>query len=343
MSNYGVIINGRIIQDKIWRKLWKTKTAHRIKLIVWKCIHEDNSTRMKLSLHNTSIQTQCAICHQSEETMEHLLFNCRHAWRVWKMFDINIEEVQRRGISVSEWMESWFQNNNGAIGEKILYTMMLCVWIIWKGRCDVVFQGVSLNSFTSMHKIQYHLQSHFHDNNASTHNIKTHRTSHWKLPMHDILKLNVDASYDYDTNQSGIGIVIRSHTGKCEGIKGSYADGILSPEMSECMAVREALICAKDKQFQRIHIEADAKLVIQSITGDILLIQWENKTLLKEIIHLSSSFLHCSFSYIGRDNNRVADAVAKTVRGTTTNLDLINNFPEELCNRLASDNNLANN
>ncbi|XP_026410972.1 uncharacterized protein LOC113306228 [Papaver somniferum] len=200
--------------------------------------------------------------------------------------------------------------------EKMLYTLMTSAWNIWKDRCDVVFQGVSLNPFTSMHMIQYHLRSHFYDNNAFIRNINTHRISHWKHPMHDILKLNVDASFDYDTNQSGTGIVLRSHIGTCEGIKGNYADGILSPEMSECMAIREALVWAKEKHLKRIHIEVDAKLIIQSITGNVLRIQWENRNLLKKIIHLSSSFLQCSFSFIGSDDNQIADAVAKTVRKT---------------------------
>ncbi|XP_026410865.1 uncharacterized protein LOC113306103 [Papaver somniferum] len=194
--------------------------------------------------------------------MEHLLFSCSHARKVWRLMNINVDEVHNRGISISQWVESWFINNNGMADEKLLYTMMISAWIIWKDRCDVVFQGVSLNPFGSMHKIHYHLQSHMPDLPAHMHLNSTYRVSHWQPPIHDTLKFNVDASFNHDTNQLGTVIVLRSHTGTCEGIKGRYADGILSPEMGECMAIREALAWAKEKKFTKIHIEADAKLVI---------------------------------------------------------------------------------
>ncbi|XP_026413417.1 uncharacterized protein LOC113309224 [Papaver somniferum] len=84
-------------------------------------------------------------------------------------------------------------------------------------------------------------------------------------------------------------------SGSCKGIKGSYENGVLSAEAGECMAVREALSWAKEKRLNHIHIEADAKLVIQSITGRNLLIQWENRNIIKEIKNLMSCFSSCIF------------------------------------------------
>ncbi|XP_026417302.1 uncharacterized protein LOC113312782 [Papaver somniferum] len=156
-------------------------------------------------------------------------------------------------------------------------------------------------------------------------------------PMQDILKFNVDASFDEETNTLGTGVVLHTHAGTCEGIRGFYSDGALSLEAGECMAIREALLCAREKQFTSIHIEADAKLVVQSITDNVLLTRWENTSILKQIKSLSASFNHCSFSFVSRDDNRVADEVARSVRESSTHINLLNNFSEDICSLLARD------
>ncbi|XP_026451104.1 disease resistance protein RGA2-like [Papaver somniferum] len=62
--------------------------------------------------------------------------------------------------------------------EKLLYTLMISAWVIWKERCETAFQE-------------------------------------WKPPLHDIFKLNVDASFCHDTNKLGDGIMLRTNTGSC--------------------------------------------------------------------------------------------------------------------------------
>ncbi|XP_026459058.1 uncharacterized protein LOC113359680 [Papaver somniferum] len=122
-----------------------------------------------------------------------------------------------------------------------------------------------LNPKTSMHKIQYYLAPHLHETAYILGTQYTDNHLHWKTPLCGTMKINVDASFDLDTNQLGIGFVLRDHAGTCNGIKGSYANGALSAEAGECMAVRESLSWEREKQLDNIHIEADSKLVIQSM------------------------------------------------------------------------------
>ncbi|XP_026419976.1 uncharacterized protein LOC113315954 [Papaver somniferum] len=179
MNNSESLVNGRIIQNKVWKALWKRNTTHKIKLFAWRCIHDSHPTRHKLARYNDIIDSQCPICGNMEEAIEHLLFHYRHSRTVWRLVNVDIDEVKRN----------------------------------------------------------------------------------------------------------------------CEGIKGFYADGVLSPKTGECMVIREALIWSREKQLTRIHVEADAN----------------------------------------RDDNRVTDAIPRTVRETITNLNLLNNFSAEICSLLARD------
>ncbi|XP_026451196.1 uncharacterized protein LOC113351423 [Papaver somniferum] len=159
----------------------------------------------------------------------------------------------------------------------------------------------------------------------------------WLPPVKGVLKFNIDASFDHNTNELGTAVVLRDHTRHCKGIRGKYADGILNAEMGECMAIREALSWAKRMQYTSIQVEADAELVIQTINGVSLLIPWENRNLIKEIKQLSLNFTHCSFSFTKRDNNQIADYISRTVRETTNGIEVDGEFSTAICDLLAKD------
>ncbi|XP_026396648.1 uncharacterized protein LOC113291315 [Papaver somniferum] len=293
-----VQVNGNIISSAVWKNLWNYNTAHRIKLFAWKCIRELNSTRYKLAYYDSNIEVNCGVCGQQEETMEHLIFMCSHARSVWRGVQVDIEDVSRRFSIVSEWAISWFSDRNYNNNVKHLLTLMI-------GISTMLPRDIC--------------------------------TSLWIPPEIGVFKFNIDASFDPDTNQLGTGIVLRDYTGECKGIRGEYASGVLSAKMGECMAIREALSWAKRMQCSMVQVEADAKLVIQSINRVSLLIQWENRNLIKEIKHLALSFTRCIFSFTKRENNRVADIISKTVRESATGIKSFSNFSTVVCDLLAKD------
>ncbi|XP_026450548.1 uncharacterized protein LOC113350629 [Papaver somniferum] len=330
-------VNDIIVSSKTWKALWQSKVAHRVKIFAWKCIHGIHSTRVKIALYNSDIDSQCGICGMANETMEHLLFEYGHSKAVWKLLNINMYVIAANYESVSRWVEDWFSHNSTTIDKEKLFTLMDGSCILWKNKCDAVFQGVSLNPVNTTHKIHYHFHSLIHVNDMHTNHSDVLIVSRWIPPAQDSFKFNIDASYDYDTSQVATGIIIRDHTSTCVGIKGSYSDGILSPEVEECMAVFESLQWENELHFNKVHIESDAKIVIQSIVEDNLLIQWENRNILKAIKHLSLSFNSCHFSFTKRNNNQVADSIAKSVRETVMHVYHTSNFPEHLCRFMAKD------
>ncbi|XP_026410863.1 uncharacterized protein LOC113306098 [Papaver somniferum] len=268
-----------------------------------------------------------SMCGRYEETKEHLFFDCTHAREVWSGLNVNIDLARNNNNAVPEWMISWFSSTQIDEDEKRFLPLLIGAWVIWKDRCELIFQGVTLNSTTYVHKIHYHLTSHMHvENNSLNIDVNGAKISKWKPPLEGVIKLNIYASYDHDTNEFGTGIVMRNHTDNCLGIKGTYGNGALGAESGECMDVREASHWARRLQLPNIQIEADAKLVIQSINSQSLLVQWENRNFIKEIKHLISSFISCSFVYVSRDDNQVANAIARSSRETSPACESYENF-----------------
>ncbi|XP_026441682.1 uncharacterized protein LOC113340836 [Papaver somniferum] len=157
------------------------------------------------------METQCGVCGRGEETIEHLIFECIHARSVWRSINIDIDAVKANCSSVSEWVLSWFNGSSTGMDERLLFTCMIGAWIIWKDRCEKIFQGVNLNPISTTSRIQYHLSSHLHENLiCSPYNINTAK-SNWLPPTQGIAKFNVDTSFDHNTNQNGTGVVLRDH------------------------------------------------------------------------------------------------------------------------------------
>ncbi|XP_026383785.1 uncharacterized protein LOC113279300 [Papaver somniferum] len=332
-------VNGSLVQPEVWKALWSCSVAHRIKLFSWKCLHECHPTRYKLAVHNPDMETQCGICGREEETIEHLLFDCRHARAVWRNVNIDIDAVKTNCGSLSDWVLSWFNGCNSALNEQLLFTCMIGACIIWKDRCEKIFQGVNLNPISSAHRIQYHLSSHLHENLNSSPYCVDDNKSNWCSPVQGIAKFNVDTSFDHNTNQNGTGVVLRDYTGNCDGIRGSFNYGVLNPEQGECLAAREALSWAKEMKLDDIQIEADAQVVIKAITEDPWLVHWENKNLITEIKHPSSFFNSCNFTFVGREDNQVDKSIAKNVRALVVDTHKFDNFGKDICDLLAQDQN----
>ncbi|XP_026460673.1 uncharacterized protein LOC113361748 [Papaver somniferum] len=275
-STSEVQVNGANINSVIWKTLWKTQAASRVKLFIWKCIRGINSTKSRRAQYNSEVETHYDTCGHGYEDMEHIIFACKHARVVWRGRNVNIDAVRENCSSVAEWVISWFFTSNSDQDQSWLITLMVGMWVLWKDRCEVFFQGVSLNPHNTVHKIHYRIASHMHCINPSQLPLTTSsiKISNWKPPINDVVKFNVDGSYIQDSNSFGTGIVLRNHTGACLGIKGSYGDGVLTPEEVECMACSQrSTLFGQRLEVLKNPVEADAKLVIDTINGNILLIQ----------------------------------------------------------------------
>lgn len=99
--NRVIQINGSDIKPPLWKRLWNCKAAHRVKLFAWKSIRDLHTTKTKLASYNNEQDIWCSVCGQYEETIEHLLFECRHARAIWRGVNINIDSVKENSRSVS--------------------------------------------------------------------------------------------------------------------------------------------------------------------------------------------------------------------------------------------------
>jgi hypothetical protein len=108
----------------------------------------------------------------------------------------------------------------------------------------------------------------------------------------------------------GIGAVIRDHTGNCLVACSEQSEEVVALEIAEALAMRRAIILAKEEGFSKIIVNSDCLSVVKRVTSD-----QDDRSLCGPVIHdirrLAQDFVSCSFRHVYRGLNIVAHSLTK--------------------------------
>ncbi|KAJ8765972.1 hypothetical protein K2173_020488 [Erythroxylum novogranatense] len=68
---------------QVWQKFWKLKVSLQVSNFVWRASNNIMSLRDNLHLKKVDVLPWCPFCHQSMESLLHLLVTCSFTKRVW--------------------------------------------------------------------------------------------------------------------------------------------------------------------------------------------------------------------------------------------------------------------
>ena len=81
--SYYNIIRGAAASNFPWKGFWKAKIPRRVAFFVWTAVHGQILTLDNLMLRGRILVNRCCVCHQNEETVDHLLLHCPVAHSLW--------------------------------------------------------------------------------------------------------------------------------------------------------------------------------------------------------------------------------------------------------------------
>lgn len=84
-----------------WKKLWKLKMQDKLKLFLWKVMHNILPARsfLKRVIPIDEDQISCPLCNTREENLSHLFFNSPFSWILWRQWPINVYFFANQPIS----------------------------------------------------------------------------------------------------------------------------------------------------------------------------------------------------------------------------------------------------
>ena len=114
---------------------------------------------------------------------------------------------------------------------------------------------------------------------------------------------------DQKLNKAGWGIAARNSSGELAGAWARPTEGCAEVQVEEALAIREAMVLAKQMGWRNAELESDCKHVVDKINAreeevSIAIIQLDIWRMMKE-------FDQCCFSYTRRSNNYVSHYLAK--------------------------------
>ncbi|XP_057430912.1 uncharacterized protein LOC130723795 [Lotus japonicus] len=143
--------------------------------------------------------------------------------------------------------------------------------------------------------------------NLNSERIREQRSTFWKPPQHDTIKINTDAGWDREGQSQSIAVIAGddqgqplSRTAKC--INAS------SPLVAEALALREAALLAHNLHWTHVIFESDNQMLIEACKGKNRIGIIYN--ILMDIKELTKNLQFMSFSWTPRRCNETAHNIA---------------------------------
>ncbi|RYR63325.1 hypothetical protein Ahy_A04g021134 [Arachis hypogaea] len=198
------------------------------------------------------------------------------------------------------------------IQEQRIGSLGFMCWAIWKQKNNHIFQGkeISPNRIIQAVKVmQIEFLSAIEQVKMKHKGAENRRMRNatWRAPPKDWLKINVDASFRKFNRKGAMATVLRDWQEKF--IAGSATEiRAFSSLEAEALALKKALIMAKNLQLKKVLIESDNLQLIQSIKsksyiGEIL-------AYLKDIAHLLKDLPDAGITWTPGEENHLAHLIA---------------------------------
>ena len=125
-----------------------------------------------------------------------------------------------------------------------------------------------------------------------------------------LVKINFDGAIFKTENRSGIGVVIRDHTGAILASLAQSFSPALTPVEIEVVAVARALEFGLETGSVEAILEGDSELIMNSLKagGDTIV---SVQPLVQDAIIFSNSYTKLLYSHCRRDGNKLAHSLAR--------------------------------
>ncbi|XP_043692799.1 uncharacterized protein LOC122643218 [Telopea speciosissima] len=272
-----------------------------------------------LSNRQISIDPQCHRCGASPETTTHILIECSFAQAAWFAcpLSVNLSTTAPNIPDISAWISHLLDisKRDKAQGRWVQGLSSFMCWYIWRARNESLHNGTVISPMDVLALAS----KAFHEFLSASESGKVCSPSSaplvdlsikWTPPPAGFLNLNCDASLQQDNPLGGLGCVISNSAGK-PILACSYPASFSTIAQGEALAIRIGLMHAIPEGIDRLIVESDNKAIIHLLADPSARPPVEILPVIEDITFLLPCFVECSFVFIPRLINNVADTLAR--------------------------------
>lgn len=301
---------GQIDQFNWKKNVWKLDCAPKVRHFAWKLLKRALPVGERLLERHIDVDPKCKRCGCNESIL-HLLFQCEYAQKVWQLAPFTTTLDYRRIVDLMiSWPLLCSQKCLPPAGITSPSLFPWIVWTIWKARNMFVFEGFSATPEETL-STAIKLSREWTTNSKTEPTASTSKLSCNKVAQPDTVTtvIRADAAWNANSNVAGLGWVILS-TPHHQEFK-ERVEWVSSPvtTVAEGLALREAVIICLSSGITHLRGESDSTQLIHSLNSGSPVS--ELHSVVADILAYASSFQSCSFVWISRDKNMIADGLPK--------------------------------
>lgn len=121
--------NLQTIGQKYYKKFWNLDLPSKVKISMWRILHDFIPTRENLRKRRLIADAMCPVCENGIENLAHVFCWCPTAFGTWDQLGFR-QQLQSRYRSRVEWLTEVFLN----CSSKELRLFCSTVWVLWYER-----------------------------------------------------------------------------------------------------------------------------------------------------------------------------------------------------------------
>lgn len=307
-------------------QIWDLEILLKIQHFLWKAVSGALSTFVQMCSRGININPICQRCCLEEETINHVLFLCLHAFATWRCSGLPLHGIQSTDLeqNIAELFNMLHRRNIPSSISKLSFWL---IWYILKSRNEFLLAQRNVHP---MEDVKRAMDRNEEWNNtfvsARINVVRQVRNSKWEPPPVGWLKCNFDSSFRREDKIGGIGWIVRDEKGHFLKAGMVIQENVTSPLQAEALAFLFALQQIWINGWRRVWFEggsSELARIINTVVQDHACLG----NILYDIRHWMSKLTSCSLDSVNRERNMDADVLSKRIVGVNDNVVVYNSPP----------------
>jgi hypothetical protein len=297
--------------EKHWKSVWSIKAPGKMIIHLWRFAHDCLPSGFQLMKRRVPDTGPCVFCDRTEDIV-HAMLTCQFARVVWREVKQSVHlRLNRKNFSSHrQWLFDFLESAS----ELQATTLAVAFWHIWEARNTSRNTADKPNPTRTVGKILAYvdlIRLHLYKQKTDKRCVSVPVRLKWTPPPPGSVLVNSDAAIFKESAGMAAGVIIRDHLGTCIAACRQYINNLPSPEYGEAIALRRAVLLARDRGLDKAIFASDCLSLVQrmdSSTRD----RSSVGILVDDIKHLVKDFNSVSFFHVRRELNVAAHVLAKS-------------------------------
>ncbi|XP_040372300.1 uncharacterized protein LOC112166037 [Rosa chinensis] len=208
--------SSHVVPRSVWTLVWTIRSLPKIRIFLWRVVSNVLATKQNLFRRHLGRSPLCPFCSEFPESVEHLLLSCPWVVQTWFLHPLGYRIPLQSLTSFDQWLSTLLIPLHSELSRSVVLThISFLLWHIWKHRCDCIFNYKVPNP-TLVATRAFVASSEFLT--SRTLSLTCNRPPPppppppppWTPPCLDFVKINTDASWDKQSLQAGLAVIVRN-------------------------------------------------------------------------------------------------------------------------------------